>query len=78
MAFGVANQKFPMGGLGFDGQQAAGGMMGNEMVTYPSVGNTWSRCGFVWRFFSLSARRSALLKGLLALLSSDGASVRRV
>ncbi|XP_068566996.1 splicing factor, proline- and glutamine-rich isoform X2 [Cebidichthys violaceus] len=35
MPFGGANQKFPMGGLGFEGQKgmgpAAGGLMGNEM-----------------------------------------------
>ncbi|KAF3707150.1 Splicing factor, proline- and glutamine-rich DNA-binding p52/p100 complex [Channa argus] len=35
MAFGASNQKFPMGGLGFEGQQglgpSAGGLMGNEM-----------------------------------------------
>lgn len=40
MPFGGANQKFPMGGLGFEGQKgmgpAAGGLMGNEMVTYPT------------------------------------------
>lgn len=40
MAFGGAGQKFPMGGLGFEGQQgmgsAAGGLMGKEMVTYPT------------------------------------------
>ncbi|KAM6973914.1 splicing factor, proline- and glutamine-rich [Tautogolabrus adspersus] len=35
MPFGAANQKFPMGGLGFEGQQgmgaSPGGLMGNEM-----------------------------------------------
>ncbi|KAL6099388.1 sfpq [Pungitius sinensis] len=35
MPFGGANQKFPMGGLGFEGQKgmgpSAGGLMGNEM-----------------------------------------------
>lgn len=40
MPFGN-NQKFPMGGLGFEGQQgmgpAAGGLMGNEMVMYPII-----------------------------------------
>lgn len=39
MPFGAANQKFPMGGLGFEGQQgmgpSSGGLMGNEMVMYP-------------------------------------------
>lgn len=38
MPFGASSQKFTMGGLGFEGQQgmgsAAGGLMGNEMVTY--------------------------------------------
>lgn len=39
MPFGSANSKFPMGGLNFEGQQgmgAAGGLMGNEMVMYPT------------------------------------------
>ncbi|XP_029919213.1 splicing factor, proline- and glutamine-rich isoform X2 [Myripristis murdjan] len=36
MSFGTPNQKFPMGGMGFEGQQgmggpSPGGMMGNEM-----------------------------------------------
>uniref|UniRef100_A0A665TMF3 RRM domain-containing protein n=1 Tax=Echeneis naucrates TaxID=173247 RepID=A0A665TMF3_ECHNA len=35
MPFGAANQKFPMGGMGFEGQQgmgpSSGGLMGNEM-----------------------------------------------
>ncbi|KAK2830719.1 hypothetical protein Q5P01_018650 [Channa striata] len=35
MAFGASGQKFPMGGLGFEGQQglgpSSGGLMGNEM-----------------------------------------------
>ncbi|TKS88870.1 Splicing factor, proline- and glutamine-rich DNA-binding p52/p100 complex, 100 kDa subunit [Collichthys lucidus] len=35
MPFGASNQKFPMGGLGFEGQQgmgsSPGGLMGNEM-----------------------------------------------
>ncbi|XP_029023891.1 splicing factor, proline- and glutamine-rich isoform X2 [Betta splendens] len=35
MPFGAPNQKFPMGGMGFEGQQgmgpSAGGLMGNEM-----------------------------------------------
>lgn len=43
MAFGSSNQKFAMGGMGFEGQQgmgpSSGGLMGNEMVTYPSFGN---------------------------------------
>ncbi|KAM8841565.1 splicing factor, proline- and glutamine-rich isoform 2-T2 [Spinachia spinachia] len=42
MPFGGANQKFPMGGLGFDGQkgmgQAAGGLMGNEMEPWVAEG----------------------------------------
>lgn len=42
MAFGASNQKFPMGGMGFDGQQglgpSSGGLMGNEMVRYPTFG----------------------------------------
>lgn len=39
MPFGGAGQKFPMGGLGFDGQPgigtSPGNLMGNEMVMYP-------------------------------------------
>ncbi|XP_022599866.1 splicing factor, proline- and glutamine-rich [Seriola dumerili] len=35
MPFGASNQKFPMGGMGFEGQQgmgpSSGGLMGNEM-----------------------------------------------
>jgi len=31
MAFGTPNQKFPMGGMGFEGQSSSGGMMPNEM-----------------------------------------------
>lgn len=42
MAFGASSQKFPMGGMGFDGQQglgpSPGGLMGNEMVMYPTFG----------------------------------------
>lgn len=42
MPFGAANQKFSMGGMGFEGQQgmgpSPGGLMGNEMVTYPTFG----------------------------------------
>ncbi|XP_069572841.1 splicing factor, proline- and glutamine-rich isoform X2 [Brachyistius frenatus] len=42
MAFGAANQKFPLGGLGFEGQQgigpSAGGLMGNEMEPRPIEG----------------------------------------
>lgn len=38
MSFGAAGQKFPMGGLGFEGQQgmgsSPGGLMGNDMVMY--------------------------------------------
>lgn len=44
MPFGGPNQKFPMGGMGFEGQQgmgpSAGGLMGNEMVTYPILGRS--------------------------------------
>lgn len=40
MPFGGGNQKFPMGGMGFEGQQgmgsSPGGLLGNEMVTYPT------------------------------------------
>lgn len=40
MSFGASNQKFPMSGLGFEGQQGmgstSGGLMGNEMVMYPT------------------------------------------
>lgn len=36
----ASNQKFPMGGLGFEGQPgmgpSAGGLMNNEMVMYPT------------------------------------------
>ena len=45
MPFGSPNQKFPMGGLGFEGQQGGmggpspGGMIPNEMVRYPAPGN---------------------------------------
>lgn len=43
MPFGAANQKFPMGGLGFEGQQgmgpSSGGLLGNEMVMYPTFWN---------------------------------------
>ncbi|XP_026203280.1 splicing factor, proline- and glutamine-rich isoform X2 [Anabas testudineus] len=42
MAFGGSNQKFPMGGMGFDGQQglgpSSGGLMGNEMEPRPLEG----------------------------------------
>ncbi|KAM3596411.1 uncharacterized protein V6R79_014006 [Siganus canaliculatus] len=31
LPFGSPGQKFPMGGMGFEGQQAAGGLMGGEM-----------------------------------------------
>lgn len=37
-SFDTAGQKFPMGGLGFEGQQgmgsSPGSMMGNDMVMY--------------------------------------------
>nr|XP_046274103.1 splicing factor, proline- and glutamine-rich isoform X2 [Scatophagus argus] len=42
MPFGGSNQKFPMGGMGFEGQQgmgsSSGGLMGNEMDPRPLEG----------------------------------------
>lgn len=40
MPFGSPNQKFPMGGMGFEGQQGMGGPSpaGMEMVRYPAPG----------------------------------------
>lgn len=42
MPFGASNQKFPMGGLGFEGQQgmgsSPGGLLGNEMEPRPVEG----------------------------------------
>lgn len=44
MPFGGAGQKFPMGGLGFEGQPgigaSPGSLMGNEMVMYPIYDKT--------------------------------------
>lgn len=42
MPFGANNQKFPLARMNFDGHQGlggpvAGGMVPNEMVTYPVV-----------------------------------------
>lgn len=46
MPFGGAGQKFPMSGLGFDGQPgigaSPGSLLGNEMVMYPIYDNTSS------------------------------------
>lgn len=42
MSFGGSSQKFSMSGLGFESQQGMGGpggLMGNEMVMYPTCGN---------------------------------------
>lgn len=44
MPFGAAGQKFPMSGLGFEGQPgigaSPGSLLGNEMVMYPIYDNT--------------------------------------
>lgn len=48
MPFGGAGQKFPMSGLGFDGQPgiaSPGSLLGNEMVMYPINDNTSSFYG---------------------------------
>lgn len=46
MSFGGAGQKFPISGLGFDGQPgigaSPGSLLGNEMVMYPIFDNTSS------------------------------------
>lgn len=57
MPFGASGQKFPMGGLGFEGQQgmgsSPGGLLGNDMVMYPTYDKTSSLYSLFLAFFLL-------------------------
>lgn len=57
MPFGASGQKFPMGGLGFEGQQgmgsSPGGLLGNDMVMYPTYDKTSSLFSLFIAFFLL-------------------------
>lgn len=57
MPFGASGQKFPMGGLGFEGQQgmgsSPGGLLGNDMVMYPTYDKTSSLYSLFMAFFLL-------------------------
>lgn len=57
MPFGASGQKFPMGGLGFEGQQgmgsSPGGLLGNDMVMYPTYDKTSSLYSLFMAFLLL-------------------------
>lgn len=57
MPFGASGQKFPMGGLGFEGQQgmgsSPGGLLGNDMVMYRTYDKTSSLYSLFMAFYLL-------------------------
>lgn len=76
MPFGASNQKFPMGGLGFEGQQgmgpSSGGLLGNEMVTYPTFWKIRSWCSLCSALLFVGKTPQLIFKHEGLLAKQDG------